>query len=203
MPQNFKPCFLSSLLDSFFGIFPFVSFFQDLDDLRLAILKRASSEFLEVFHADDPRQDPEYPALSAARHHPGRRRLRKHATVTGTAQVRRENRTLAVKSKDRAVDVRFLRQNADLIRKVARRKIICSVNDDVIVLNDLHRVLTSKHHIVQVDPDIWIDGFDPIFGRVELLAANVLCTVQNLTLEIGKIHHIKISQTIGSSCNEA
>ena len=91
-----------------------------------------------------PGKHAKHSALCTTRHHPGRRRLREHATVTGTTQMRRENRALTVKSKDRSVDIRFLRQDADIIRQVARRKIVRSINDDVIVLNKLHRVLASK-----------------------------------------------------------
>ena len=48
---------------------------------------------------------------------------------------------------------------------------------------------------MQVDLDIRIHGFDPIFGRVQLFAADVVCAVQDLTLEIGEIHDVIIDQT--------
>src|SRR5208282_5915086 len=108
--------------------------------------------------------------------------------------MRRENGALTVKPKNRSVNIRLLRQNTDIVRKIASRKIIRSIDNNVVILDHLHRVLASKQHVMQIDLDVRIDGFDPVPGGVQFFAANVVGTVQNLALQIRKIDDIEIDE---------
>ncbi len=52
----------------------------------------------------------------------------------------------------------------------------------------------DKAGVELVDADVGIDLFHAVGGGIELLAANVAGTVNDLTLQVRDIHHIKINQ---------
>ena len=141
-----------------------------------------------------PGSTPSTPPSAQLGDHPGRGRLRKHAAVAGTAQVRREDRGLALETKNRPVDVWFLEENADVVREITRRKIVRAVDHDVIRLDQPAGVFAREQAIVQVHLHVGIDVFDAVPGRIEFLAADIRRAVQDLPLQIGKIDDIEIHQ---------
>ena len=106
-----------------------------------------------------------------------------------------KNGALSVKTENRSVNVRLSGKHTDIVRKVARRKVIRPINDDVVVPHDLHGVLTAKQAIVQVDPHVRINGFYTVFRGIQLLPSDVVGSMQNLALQIRKIDDVEIDKT--------
>ena len=67
------------------------------------------------------------------------------------SKVRRKDRALPLKPENGSVDIRFSEENTDIIRKIARRKIIRPIDYDVIGFDNLTSVLAAKHGVVQDD----------------------------------------------------
>ena len=141
-----------------------------------------------------PGQHTQHAALGATRYHTRGRRFRKHAAVARAAEVRRENRGLPLEPEDGAVDVWFLQEDADVVGKVARGKIVRAVDDDVVRLGDLPRVFAGKECLVQIHLDVRIYVAQTVACRVQLLAAHVLRAVQDLALQVRVVHHVKVYQ---------
>ena len=66
---------------------------------------------------DDSRQHAEHACFRAVRHRARRRRFRKKTAITRTAEMRREDSRLSVEAKNRSVDVRLAREDANVIRQ--------------------------------------------------------------------------------------
>ena len=140
----------------------------------------AHDEFdrLDRLHdADDAGQHAQHAAFRAARHHARRRRFGKHAAVARPAKMRREHGALSVEAEDRAVDVRLFQENADVVREIARGKIVGAVDDDVIRLDDSARVLRSEIRVVQIHLHVRVHLADAVARAVQFLAAHVLRAV--------------------------
>ena len=143
---------------------------------------------------DDSGQNSQHAAFSAARHHSWRWWLGVEATVARTTKMGGKNRALTIKSEDRAINIRLFQKNTDVVRKVAGRKIIRPIDDDVVRLDNLPRILGAEEGVVEVHLDVGIDFLDAVAGAVELFATDIFGPMQNLALEVGIIHHVKIHQ---------
>src|SRR5207244_12763740 len=98
--------------------------------------------------------------LRARRHQPRWGRLRIETPVAGPL-LRVEDGCLPLEPEDARVDVWLPQQDARVVDQVARRKVVCAVQDDVVLLQDLQRVRG-------VEPDlVWFDSY----VRVDLLQA--------------------------------
>ena len=79
-----------------------------------------------------PGKHAEHAGFGAAGRGPRRRRLRKQTAVARSAQMRREDAGLSFEAKNRAVDVRFAREDTNVVRQISCRKIIRAVDDDIV-----------------------------------------------------------------------
>ena len=163
-------------------------------DQRLADADDQLHRFDGLHHADDSRQHAEHAAFGAARHHPGRRRFGIEAAIARPAQARRKNRALAFKPEDRAVDVRLVEEDTNIVGEIAGREIVGAVDDDIVVFDDLDGVVAAEHGVVKDDMDVGIDILDAIARAIELLASHVLRAVQDLALEIRIVDNVEIDQ---------
>src|SRR2546425_451830 len=91
-------------------------------------------------HVDDARQHAEHAAFGAARDESRRRRLGIQAAIARTV-LGREYRRLAFETEDAAVGVRLAGQHARVVDQIACRKIVRAVDDHVVRLEQLERVL--------------------------------------------------------------
>ena len=137
-------------------------------------------------------QNAQHATFCTAWNHPWWWRFGVEAAIAGTAEMRGKNRALAVEAEDRAVDVRLLQKNTDVIAQVACGEIVRAVDHDVIGFDDLAGVLGLEEGVVQVDLHIRVDFFDAVAGAVEFLAAYILRSMQNLALEVRVVHDIEI-----------
>ena len=150
---------------------------------------------LDCLHdSDNSWQNAQNATLGAAWHHSWRWWLGIEAAVARTTKMGSKNGALTIKTEYRTVNIRLFQKNADVIGKVAGRKIIRSVDDDVVRLHDLPRILGAEKGVVEIHLNIRIDFLDAVAGAIELLASDILSTMQNLALEVRVIHHVKIHQ---------
>src|ERR1700730_7280637 len=152
-----------------------------------------------LHHTDHSGQYPKHPALGTTGNHSRWRRLWKHTPITGTAEVWGKNGALTIKPENRSVDVRLLRQNTNVVGKVPGRKIIGTIDNKVIIFDQLHRVVATENTVVQVDLHIRVNRLDSVLSRIELLSANVAGAVKNLALQIRKIDNVRIDQSHSSN----
>ena len=138
-------------------------------------------------------QNAEHPAFGAAWNQAGRWRLRIQAAIAGAAGIR-EDRGLTLEAEDGSVHVRLLKQHARVVHQIARREVIGSIHHDVVVFQNLERVLAGERNFVPIDLDIRIDVEHRLGRRIQLLLADVLGPVNHLALQIGEIHHVEIHQ---------
>src|SRR5262249_61123613 len=107
----------------------------------------------------------------------------------------RENVRLPVETKPRAVNVRLLRKNADVVRQIPRRKIVRAIDDYVVTGNDFERVLAREPALICFDFDVRIHVAQTITRGIQFSSSDVFRPVQNLSLQIAKIDIIEIDQT--------
>ena len=67
--------------------------------------------------------------------------------------MRCKNSRLAIEAKNRSVHIRLLCENADVVRQVARGKIIRAVDHNIVTGDNLERVLTRKLALMRFDFD--------------------------------------------------
>src|SRR5678815_5712685 len=103
--------------------------------------------FRGLDQSNDAWQNTKDTSFSTARRGAWRRWLGKKAAVAWTTEARCENARLAFKTEDRSVDVRLARKDADIIGKIARRKIIGPIDNNIIGGDHLLGVLARKSTI--------------------------------------------------------
>ena len=143
-------------------------------------------------HADHARQYSEHAAFSAARHKPRRRRLGIQAAIA-RALLRVEDRRLTLEPEDRAVHIGLARQHARVVDQIAGGEVVGAVDDDVVIGEQLQRVLRREGGLVGVDLHVRIDLSDPLFRGVELQAADVCSRVNDLPLQVREVDHVEIN----------
>ena len=161
---------------------------------RSPLAQRELQNLRRLNAPDDARQHPQHAALGAARHHPRRRRLGIKAAVTRPAQVRREDTRLSVEAENRPVNIGLLQDHARVVREVARREIVRAIHDDVVLPDDLERVLAAQAHVVAHDFHVRIDLVDRLLGRLGFRAAHIARAVNDLPLKVREIHRVEIDE---------
>ena len=86
----------------------------------------------------------------------------------------------------------FLCHNAGIIDQEFCRKIVGSINDKVIIFDQIHDCLGIYESLVSFNCHIRVDGFHGFFCGKYLWFADVFCCVDDLTLKIGKVYLICI-----------
>src|SRR6266478_2836680 len=152
-----------------------------------------------LHYTDHSRQYPKHAALGTTGNHSGRRRLGKHTPIAGTTEVWGKNGALTIKPENRSVNVWLLRQNTNVVGKVPGREIISPIDNEVIILDQLHRIVATEYAVVQVDLHIRVHHLDSVLSRIELLSANVARAVKDLALQIREIDNVRIYQSHSSN----
>ena len=164
-------------------------------DERFANTHDELDRFNCLHHPNHAWQNAQHAALGATWNHPWWLWLGVEAAIAWAAEMRGKNRALPIEAEDRAVDIRLFQKNTDIIAQVASWKIIRAVDDDVIGFNNLAGVFRLEEGIVQIHLHIRVDFFNAVAGAVELLAAHILRSMQNLALKVRVVHHIEIHKS--------
>ena len=141
--------------------------------------------------AHDSRQHAQHASLGATRHHPRRRRLGIEAPVA-RAFLRIKHRGLPLEAEDAAVDVGLAQEHAGVVHEVSRGEIVRPVGHDVVVAEDVERVLRRQARLVRDHFDVRVDVGNRVLRRLDLQPAHVARIVDDLPLQVGEIDHVEI-----------
>ena len=103
-----------------------------------------------------------------------------------------EHGRLPFEAEDRSVGIGLAQKHAGVVHEVASRKVVSAVHDHVVVGNDLQGVLAGQGRAEFLDDKLWVDVPHRLGGRVDLGAADVLCPVNHLALEVALVNDIEI-----------
>src|SRR5262245_59287812 len=106
--------------------------------------------------------------------------------------MRRENTGLAIEAEDRAVDVRFPEEYTGIVGEVACGKVVGAIDDNVVWAQQGERILAQDASIANDNLHVAIDPLDSLARRQRLGPANIRGAVDDLALEVRKIHRIEV-----------
>ena len=164
---------------------------QEPSHERLADAHDELDRFGRLNRADDAGQHAQDPSLGAARHQSGRRRLGIEAAIA-RAVLGREHRRLPFEPEDAAVRVRLAGEHARIVGEVTGRKIVGAVENHVVRLEQIERVLRRQRGFVRLDGDVRIQLEQTIFGRRELRSPDIGRAVDHLPLQVAEIDDIEV-----------
>ena len=164
---------------------------QEAPDQRFADADDELDGLGGLDHADDARQHTKHAAFGAAGHESGRRRLGIEAAVA-RAVLGPEHGCLSFEPEDAAVGVRLAGEHAGVVHEVPGRKIIGAVEDDVVLAEQLERVLRGQRRLVRLDLHVRIHRVDLALGRGELGAAHIVGRVDDLPLQVAEVDDVKV-----------
>ena len=162
-------------------------------DQRLALADDELQSFRGLDRAHDSGQHAQHAAFGAGRNQSRRGRFGIQAAVARAAGSA-ENRDLALEAEDRAVNVGLAEQHAGIVHQIARGEIVRAVDDDVVVLEKIERVLAGQARFVRVDLNFRIQIAQMVGGRFDFGTAHVAGAEQHLALQVREIHGIEIHE---------
>src|ERR1700732_2814018 len=166
---------------------------QETADKRVTFSDDQFKGFRGLNRADDSWKHAENSAFGARGHQAGRGRFGIEAAVARAAG-RSEDANLSFKAENRAVHVRLAEKDAGVVYKIAGGEIIGAVNDDVVVLHYVERVVAGQMRFEAIDLDFGVQALQAIGGGFDFWAADVGGAEKNLALEIGEVDGIEIDK---------
>ena len=92
----------------------------------------------------------------------------------------------------------FLRHHASVIDQELRREIVGAVDNKIVILDEVEDVVAGDEGMVSNDLYIGVHRFHSFFCGLYLGLAHVGRSMDNLTLQIRKVHHVGVGNTDGS-----
>ena len=188
--------------DGTFGVGPQLQFpelhIQGVVQQQATIQGRALAQddfdgFRGLDYANDPRQNSQHTPFGAGGNHARRRGFGIEVAVVGAAFVVKDG-GLALKPEDGTVNVGLVEQNASVVHQVAGGEVVRSVYHDVVGAEDVEGVFRTEPRLVQIHLAVGVNFEDPIFGGFDFGFANPGCAVDDLALQVGVVHHVKVHQ---------
>ena len=102
---------------------------------------------------------------------------------------------MALKAKDRAVNIWFAEKNARVVHQIARRKIVGAIYDDVEILEKLKGIFAGEFCFEGLDLNVGVEVRQPLARRFALKFADIACAKSDLPLKIREIHDIEIDES--------
>src|SRR5207248_10526791 len=109
-----------------------------------------------------------------------------------------EVRHLALEAVDGAVDQRLLEEEGGVVGEVPGREVVGAVDDQVVGLEDLERVLRVDVQAVLDDLDVGVDGLQGLGGGLRLRLANVGGAVKDLALQVAGVDLVEVDDAQGA-----
>src|SRR5690606_37605872 len=97
-----------------------------------------------------------------------------------------------LEAQDRTVDVRDAEHHARVVDEITRREVVGAVNDDIVLAQDLERVLARETYIVCDDACVRIERTQPFRRDLDLAPADIARVVEDLALEIAQVDDVVI-----------
>ena len=105
---------------------------------------------------------------------------------------------MAVKADDPRVTEGLARQHAGVVDEKFGRKIVRPVKDEIIGFNQIHDILCVDKQVMRDHLHVRIQRRHGLLCGVYLRLAYICVAVQDLPLEIGEIHLIRVRDADGS-----
>ncbi len=93
------------------------------------------------------------------------------------------------------MDQRFICEEAGIVDQKLGGEIIHTVDNDIVVVENLERVASGESLFVHRDGHIGVQRLDFFFAREHLGASHIGSMMQHLALQVGQIHHIAVDQS--------
>ena len=157
---------------------------------------------LDCFHrlqtTDNAAHSADHACLLASRHGIFRRGFLEDAAVarTLTRNVRHE---LPLEADNARVRERLLGHDASVVDEELCREVVGSINDKIVILDEVHDVFAGDERVVRNHLDIWVHRFHRFLGGLHLGLTHVLCSMDNLALQIGKVNDVCIGNADGAN----
>ena len=160
-----------------------------------------SKNILNGFHclkaSDDASHCSDDASLLTGRYGILWRRIFEYTSVTWSFS-RNIGHKLSLETKDSCVREWFLCHNTGIVDQEFCREIVGSVNDEIIILDQIHDRFRIYESLVSFYCHIRVDGFHRFFCRKNLWFSHILCCMDNLSLQIGKIYFICVCNSDSS-----
>ena len=105
---------------------------------------------------------------------------------------------MTVKDQDAAVHQGLPQQIAGVIYQVTGGEIVRSVDHQVILANYFHGVLGFQPDFMHHHIGVGVVGLDIVQGGLQLGPPDIGGVVQNLALEVGKVHNVEVHDADGA-----
>ena len=132
--------------------------------------------------------------LLTGRHGIFRRGFLEDAAVAG-ALARNVRHELTLEADNARVRERLFGHDACIVDEELSREIIGSIDDEIVILDEVHDVFAGDEGVVRNHLHIRVHGFHRFLGGLHFGLAHILCGVDNLALQIGEVNDIGISNT--------
>src|SRR5207237_6522099 len=131
----------------------------------------------------------EHARLGAVRDEAGRRRCRKEAPVATLAGF--EDGGLTVEEENTAVHEDLICEVAGVIHEIPGREVVRAVNDEIVLRDDLHRVVGGERRVMDNDVYVRIVREKRLLRRFGLLPADVIVLGEYLSLQVREVDNIE------------
>ena len=157
---------------------------------------------LGAHHRRDRRaQNAEHATLGAGRDHSRWRRLRVQVAIVQAEPVGGvlpEHRHLTLEPVDRPPDVRLAREHRGVVDQVARCEVVRAVQDQVVLGEQVDRVVCLEPELVQSHLDQRVDLQDRVACALRLRPPDVGLAVDDLPLQVGLVHDVEFDDADGA-----
>ena len=117
------------------------------------------------------------------------------AGIAGTVSlVRPEHRGLAFHADDRPVDERPAERDADPVQLETGLEIVRAVHDEIHAAHGVDEILAGEPLRAGHDVDLGIERGEGLPRRLGLGEAHAGAAMQDLTVEIGHVHAVRVHQ---------
>ena len=108
---------------------------------------------------------------------------------------------LAVEAQNATMRERFACHHTRIVDEEFHGEVVGTVHDEVVLLNDIQRVRRVEELVVGIHLHIGVDGLDLLLGAFYLRHTHVLGEVDDLTLQVAQIDHIRIHDADASDAS--
>ena len=140
-----------------------------------------------------PRQHAQDARLRAARDAAGKRGLGEE-TAVARAALGREHHDLSFESLHGPVDVGGPGEDAGVVHRVASHEVVRTVDDDVVSLHQVHRVVRVQRHVDGGQLEIGVERLQAFGRRLDLGSPLVSGIVEDLALQVRDIDLVELDQ---------
>ena len=156
---------------------------------------------LDGFHrlkaSDHAAHGANHARLLTGRHSVFRRGFLEYAAVARPL-ARNVRHELPLEADNACMGERLLRHHASVIDQELRREIVGAVDNKIVILDEVEDVVAGDEGMVSNDLYIGVHRFHRLFRGLHFGLAHIGRSMDNLTLQIRKVHHVGVGNSDGA-----